>query len=431
VARALERVAAGFDGTGLTVELADGAAQGRPRARGRPDDRAPVRELLSAGRRHGSGYGIPSFGDGGDEVVVPIGPDALPDPEPEIVSSSGDRIIREAFQQRLVMSSPGNHYYYAGGTPYVIAGNINRALSWGRLLFGGLGFALLQPTDAKMTGQFYAVPLTELLRSADLVSAGQRSIAVDGQAPMDVGQKRGELFSSDEFTTALVVTADNIWLSDLKPGAAWSPTALLRALNAVPQSQRGVSPADARSVAANLLGSEQAAGGDSRELDLIVNMDRTVFAAMSWETRARYLTMLVDAWTNAREEIAILELVHATRSVSELEAMFAIVRSRPGLYTQLFRDLNGRVFELLKLLGEYQPAGALDWRYLFDVMMSLSLIPGIGGSADDSPLEDIKRSLVGSLHWLESMATGVRDLLTHPDQVVEGLIHLAELVWLM
>ncbi len=58
-----------------------------------------------------------------------------------------------------VIQGRGNTYIYVGGSPFVKAKNLARAMQWGAYLFGGSGYAVLQPKGASPDGPFYVAHL--------------------------------------------------------------------------------------------------------------------------------------------------------------------------------------------------------------------------------------------------------------------------------
>jgi hypothetical protein len=376
-------------------------------------------------------YQVPSFGDGGrptpvaditfepEQVTV-----ARPDPD-VVVTSSGDRVMRRPFPTVTVIGGGGEDVA-AGGAPYIIAGNLARAWNWGRSLFGGHGFAILQERKGGPHAPFIVVPLVDVLSVEDLGGLGQRQ-TLEG---IDVAPIRtsGHLWPLADYLPVTVVTREGIRLANTNPQDLWSSVAVERAMAQIPAEQRLIDRAELLQITNTLLQAQRAARGAQGAVDLIVQMDRTIFAAMPWEQRVECLELLIDAWTGEREEIAILELMHGTRTISELEAIAAELRAR-GRYAQLFDDLDGRVFSLLQAFGEFRPAATLDWRYVLALIEELGFLPPGGGGGQGLSLDELARLAGGLSDWLTGTFEGIKTLFVHPRQVLEGLAHLAELLW--
>lgn len=405
-----------------TARPAAGAAP-PPGARGRPRERVGM-PAPSAGADSGDdGDGgptvaIPSYDDHGRPVRLPLARTTA--------TASGDRIVEGEFPVRVVARAAGNVLIHAGGRPYAETVSLARALQWGRILFGGRGFAVMTPVDPGEGGErarsYYSVGLTKTV-TARAMGGGHP------QAPGElagVGGRKGHLVDSLDYQPVLFETADDLTVFRIGEKERWSVEAVKREIGQTPREQATVSAEDRRRAGAALLDRRD----DATTVAALVNFDRTMFAAMPWEEREHFIELLVDAWTGAREERAIVELIHATRTSGELEAIFAVLRSR-GVYGRLFRDLDGEVSSLLTLLGEFRGAPAADWQYLAKVLVGFGVLTpgGVSFSGAGDPLHEIKLAVEGVGQWVEGTLRGLWELLSHPDQVLEGIGHLAELAW--
>jgi hypothetical protein len=131
--------------------------------------------------------------------------------------------------------------------------------------------------------------------------------------------------------------------------------------------------------------------------------------------------VLAQAGHDERAGDAVVAIVRATRTRSELEAMFALLR-RSGLYERLFTPPGARVFGLLIALGEFSPEGPPAWHYLAELVEEVQTAP------DD---QDFTRLIAGLRTWVMANINTIRTLLTDPGKVLEGLVHLAELLWVI
>lgn len=410
--RAVIRAAAKFNRPSLEV-LVQPAPQPPQISAQRPRDRRPSAAL----------YDVPSYQDAGRPVGVPVLADQTGFAG-MLITEAGDQIVAEEFSTVTVLQSSGNHYVKAGGRPYVIATNLARAVVWGRNLFGGQGFAVLCSRNGSRNGPFYTVRLEDPLRRADLGRVTGKFASEAGETVDVVAY--GRIVSPANYETVAVYAAEGWPLVSLLDADSWNVNTFQRALAGVPGGQRGVAPDDLRSAANALIRGARSAGGEKSEVDLILQMDHTLFAAMPWQERARYLELLIDAGTGEREEIAILEIFRATRNIAELEAIAAELRAH-GKYEQLFDDLDGNVYALLKVFGEYRPSPGLDWRYLVSLTVDLNLLTW--DSPPPDPLRELRRVVAGALDWLSGMVQGIIFLITEPGKVIEGLSHLIEFLW--
>ncbi len=466
IARAIERAVATVDRSTAHVEIVRAVKEETSPAgaslantlvelaqrQGDPKERLDEARLYSDGK----GYGLPSYRDAGAQVEVPLqgaiaqeasttrvslaGAHAqvevpvsgLAAPvetaagdlarESELVTSAGDRIVRRAFEKLPVIWVTGGKYIEAGGSPYVIAGNLARATEWGRYLFGSVGFTIIQRNGVPEDPNFYVVPLLERLSIRDLGGLGIELSQLGDQ----LVQKPGSVLPLKDYTIVTVVTSDeaenDVYLFNVRPGGSWSAEAYTRAIGQVPESERSVSQADVGKVTSRLL------RGSGGKMDFILHMDRTLFAVIPWEQRAEYLGLLLDRWmTGDDEKNAILEIIHGTQTISELEALFSILRQH-GAYARLFRKLDGQVFDLLQFLGDFRPAGGLNWRYLVEILIEGGQLPGMALSGPDA-LEELERLALGASLWFWSNVDSIRFILTRPGEVLEGLGHLTELLW--
>lgn len=357
-------------------------------------------------------YRMPGYASGRGPVEIPM----YASRKETIDTSEGDSIDLGEFPHLAVIQGRGNTYIYAGGGPYVKAQNLARAMQWGAYLFGGSGYAILQPKGASLDGPFYVAPLLESLKLKGetgpfTLASGEKAVGIDAKM----------IHLQDYLSVAVIDSRGNLLFGN-RLNDPWNLSMYKRALAHVPENQRVVDKSSVQEISGLLLSHAAASHDDEGMIEIIVKMDRTLFAAMPWEKRAEYLVLLLDAWTNEREEIAILEIIHATRSESELEAIFALLRER-GKYEKLFDDLDGRVFELLRMLGEYRTGRPLDWHYLADLLIEMECMP----STD--PGQKLELLAGGLGDWLQNTWDGIRFLFTNPGETLEGLGHLAELLW--
>lgn len=432
VARAIERAARTIEARGVAVELVRPARPGSSRFSGRPPRPVgPARERIDPTRSDEAGYGIPSYDRGGAPVDVPLRPSGNPtanapetaeDPELTIRFEAGqDRIVRRDFPRVTVLKGLGPTYSFASGNPYVVATNLWHARQWGNDLFGELGYAILLPDNAAFDGPFYVVGLDHPLRSADLHQIGADDQGNPGYA--------GYLIKPAHYSTVTVVTADKVPLFRFRQGqAGWTLDMFEKALARVPRGQRALDPTSVQSAISFILPAPSDQGpSDDRELDLLVNLNRTAFAAMPWETRVRYLLLLLDAWGDDRRRHAIVEIVEASTSGAELEAIFSLLRER-GVYEKLFAKLDSEAFGLLEYLGEFRQEQSLDPRYLVNLAIELGLIPSV---APDDPLRELQRMVDGLLGWLSGMLGGFVDLFMNFDQFLDAIPHLGQFLWVL
>lgn len=138
-------------------------------------------------------------------------------------------------------------------------------------------------------------------------------------------------------------------------------------------------------------------------IDFIVLMDRALFAEMPWEKRIEYLQLLLHAWTDEREEHALLELLLSTRTGAELEAFFVLLRLQ-GKHWQLFQELNERTYALLQLRAEYVDDEPPDWRALVSLLLDMKMLPDAPLPVQEGSLQELQEVAYRLQAYLETFA---------------------------
>ncbi len=372
-------------------------------------------------RDAGGRYGVPSYEAGGKEVEIPVR------------RSAQDRVIRRAFPKSIAVLVRPNNWtlggfskVYAGGAPYIVTESLERALNWGKAFNRGVGFAVFQNQNGTTGTAFSVVPLVERLSVDDL---GYYDASVQSKAMARVYGLFSRPDEVKDYSLVTVVTGEGVTLH--RPtGQAGDWADFNRLLTQTSKSKGSVSTSDLKTTAGGLLRARRASQGKAGIRKVITQMDRTVFAAMPWEQRAEFLELLIRGWTGEAEEITILEIIHGTRSASELEAIFAILRQH-GVYEQLFDDLDERVFDLLKVLGDYSPAGPLNWRYLVKVLTGAGKLKKNRIPSGPELERELEQLAGGLLDWLQSTWQGLKFLFTEFDKMAEATKHLAEFLWVV
>ncbi|MCD0449193.1 hypothetical protein LO762_08330 [Actinocorallia sp. API 0066] len=383
----------------------------------------------------GSRWVMPGYDGGGAPVAVPIlsAPGAVADGERLPL---GDVIVRSDFPAKPVIRLIANTWVMTGDGAHVASPSLARALAWGRVLYRAHGFAVLERLDPHAAERFVMVPLAEPLLSHRFGDGGPATThpGGDGTPGLRVGQGRVQPLKG--LSVVAVATGDGHYAVDLAPRARWGPAALRREVARTPRAER-LDPAVTARVAESLLTAEgtgaEPGTADDVMLRHIVAMDRDIFAALPWERRAAFLTVLSGLrWPSARQKRAMVELVASARSGAELEAMAAILREN-GAYGRLFTTLDGSVVELLLVLGRTRPRRPMSPRFVGALFRDLSLLPSSG---EDAQAPDVLRrtrvAANGLSLWVRSTVDGVIDLFTHPPaELIRGVAHLAEFVLLV
>ncbi|UPJ53432.1 hypothetical protein IVB30_20210 [Bradyrhizobium sp. 200] len=421
--RAFRRAIAGLGELGSNVVILPPAGGPQAGTINRPlRGKDAVRERFDGDRvAPDDDYGVPSYNDEGRRKPVRVLRDFKAievrgggAPAADLVVGDNDRIVRTAFPKSTVLRAQGNFYVFAGGSPYIVAANLSLAAQWGMQMFGKIGFAILQPDRGSSRGPFTVVGLLAPFSIKDLDGLGD-----------DRGTRRpAELIRPAGHTTVMVATADGIWLFRRGAGQAWTEQQFLAELQGPPPQERVLDPSSV-----DLAAQFVTQGADTGHIaHLLSGMDTALFAAMTWEVRANYLELLLRNGLDNRSRAAVIRIIRATRRVGELEALFARLRAR-NMYTELFASLDSDVFELLQFLGEFRSGSALTPGYFFSVVAEIGgPIPGLSST---EPLRDLTRWALGFKSWLLGMWEGIVALFTHPGELLEGLEHLAEFLWII
>ena len=364
-------------------------------------------------RRSGRAYAVPSYDKGGQLVDVPVAA-----PAGSVKTAAGDVVYRSGFASLPVarIAGGGGDFVSTQAGAYARTKMLTRAYQWGTYLFGGSGFVLLEPKGAFGTHGFFAVGLEETVPLS-------RFGGWESAAPAEAGNaarlsKSGELMPLQDYTVVAVVTSDGITVVTLDRRDFWVPERFTRVLRAHADV---VDPEDVRTAGRLLLGTTSAEGLDEEARSRISHMNRTAFAVLPWEQRARYLKLLIAGWTGEDEGNAIVEIFRATTKPTELDAIFGLLREW-DLDRKVFNDLSvGTAYELLQVLGEMRGGAPIDNRFF------LSLVLELQGFSLSEP----HRAVIGIADWILSNVEGIKFMLTHPEDVIKAIPSLLDFVLLL
>lgn len=359
-------------------------------------------------RRGGEAYAVPSYGKEGALEDVPV--DDAPFVATSIGTSKGDTVYRSGFQSLPIirLAGGGGDFLESHDGAYVETKSLARAFQWGRNLFGGTGFAVLEPRGGLGSRGFVVVGFKDVLSLHGLGGWGSETVKTDVDTATEVKftGRGGEFMPLADWTVVAGITSDRVPIVSLERGAYWSPRLVELALG-----KAVLDPEDVRAATAMLVGTSAAEGLDKAAREQIARMDRTVFALMPWEQRARYLKLLIEGYTGEQEGKAIVEIVAATTKATELDAIFGLLHGWE-LDRKLFNDLStGTAFELLQVLGELRGSAPIDVRFFF------ALLDEMQGLSWSEP----ERAAQGILDWILSNVQGIYFMLSHPDEVLKAI----------
>jgi hypothetical protein len=181
------------------------------------------------------------------------------------------------------------------------------------------------------------------------------------------------------------------------------------------------------------------ASGNSDDLekaaDLLAELDATAFSLIDADTRVRYLTALVKAWTLEPQEKAIVEIFKSVTDRGELETVIKQLRGA-GIWDQLFDDLDGELWSLLIALGrrfgDKSPLGfdsLLKW--LLEAKL-IQLVPGVritvkGVEISLDAVAEAYEAARSFIRFIGNFFESIWMFIAHPEKVVDAVGQLAKM----
>jgi outer membrane protein OmpA-like peptidoglycan-associated protein len=326
----------------------------------------------------------------------------------------------------------GNHYaFLTSDKRYAISPTLGKAYNYGRALFGALSFGILQGGLDDTGAVFYfTVPLKDALSLEDLNPAplaGGTSgdQAFDGEVLPSVGP-------AGEFSV-LAVFLDNA-------NFIAAPTAKqMRFIRSKLQAELkgGLGAIQDKAVRAIL--QEEAftpidelirEGKTGEAADKLAELAEPAFATLDFATKARYIRVLLDAWTNERHEKAIVELIKSTQTLLELQAVLDILTTEDAL-GKLLTDIDYQLWTLFEVVG--QKYGVLRPVTLNGVW---ALLEGFGlSSFASTTVEDLEHELSSMwdtfLDFLVAAWDSLLLIVTEPDKILKAIGEFGKMLVLL
>ncbi|HLW71305.1 MAG TPA: hypothetical protein VKS22_11860 [Candidatus Binataceae bacterium] len=377
-------------------------------------------------------YSVPSYQKQGAPVEVPV-----ISFEPEQITVTPDRVIddKPPFQDALVLALPGNHYVTIEAHRYATTMDPIHAVVWGKLLFGTTTWAILSRSQRSGELLYYVAGLSERLTEADL-----KVHPFDPQA-RPVPGATGEFFGRVLPSLPSGYAVESVYFPD---GGRTAPTREaftgFAGRLAVAREEPRL-PLDRAKVRVFIFGNIDLllASGDSDDLEkaanLLAELDATAFSLIDADTRVRYLTALVKAWTSEPQEKAIVEIFKSVADRSELETIIKHLH-HAGIWDQLFDDLDSELWSLLIALGSrFGDKSPLSFDSLKKWLLEAKLIQPVPGvRITDKGIEisvdalaeayEAARSFIGFIgNFFESL----RMFIAHPERVVDAVGQLAKM----
>lgn len=377
-------------------------------------------------------YSMPSYQNQGAAVEVPV-----VSFEPEQATVTPDRVIesRPPFQDALVLALPGNHYVKIEAHRYATTTDPIHAVVWGKLLFGTTTWAILSRPQQSGELLYYVAGLSERLTEADL-----KVHPFEPQAHPVTGAT-GEFFGRVLPSLPGGYAVESVYFPD---GGRTAPTreaftGFVKRL-AVAREERRL-PLDPTQVRASVFANidRLLATGDSDDLekaaDLLAELDATAFSLIDADTRVRYLTALVKAWTGEPQEKAIVEIFKSVTDRSELETVIKQLHDA-GIWDQLFDDLDSELWSLLITLGRhFGDKAPISFDSLIKWLLEAKLIQPVPGVRITDKGIEISLDAVAEayeaarsfIRFIGNFFESIWMFIAHPEKVVDAVGQLVKM----
>jgi hypothetical protein len=434
VARALERV-------GI-----DGPAKVPP-----PTSRPPAVERFDPARADEDEgvYLLPSYDDegrlSGAELLRRLVPAT-----PRGIAVYTERSPVEGGLIALLEAGHATRYINLRAQRYVSAGTLTEALILGRTLFPNASFGVVQGPVGTKHQRYLALATDPVVSDSDLGDPAEPAEPLDPDLQGKVKGVRGEQIlgtlpgqDGGEYLIRALVTKDGVqhW-RNAAIAALW-----FSQLSA--EAERGITDIDPEEARVAIFdeidalvevaetGNDEAA---ERAAVLLALLGREAFALVDWETKIRYVRVLLLAATWDAQEHAVVEILASLTTPTELDAVAGLLREG-GFLERMLGELTHRRYELLTLVGRRfgRRLGGLTFSELVVLLTDLGVMRpslaalvriGPGGELQFTPdallaeaeaaVEAVEAFVVGLLETLET-------IVTEPLNTLKGLAGLAQL----
>jgi hypothetical protein len=432
--------------------LENAAAGSRSRLAQRLEDE--VSEVIDPNRvdRERGLYQVPSYQDEGQPTTARLLETLAPETRPGVVVYSEPSPLEGA----LIVHLPGNRYVNLRSPRYASAGTLTEALIVGDRLFATTSFAIVQGPMGSKQMRYLAGATDPSVADADLGEKAGNEIPPELQGVPGELVKQGVSRVLGEEILGTLVGKDGEYLirglvtKDRKPHWRNAPLASLWFAQLAQEQQRGITgpePEVARVIIFDDVDAlvEQIEAGDDTNLqkaaEMLSKFDAQTFALVDWETKVRYLKVLLAAWTWEEEEKAVVEIFKSLKDTTELNAVVALLK-QAGRYDQLFNDLDSQLYDLLVAVGHLfaRDRGPFSLRQLFDLVESLGLITegmrmasplGPAGTLIGSPqalIDEAHEAASSLLRFVTDAVEALVMLFTETGKVFDGIGALAKLL---
>jgi hypothetical protein len=322
---------------------------------------------------------------------------------------------------------------------YAVAGDLSRAIGWGNLLFGARSFAILEGPFGTPESRYHVVGVGPTISDADILGASEPDEQGRFTFKARYWQEIFKGAAGEPYRLRALFTREG---HPLFPMNRFWFEEYLKQIQATDPRLGLVSPAWAAPMVFGEIDALIMSDETEQAARRLSELDANAFRIVDWETRARYIKVLVDAWTWESQEVAIVELMRASQDRSELVATIELLK-KAGVYEQLFHDLNSQLFSLLVMVGkEFADPGPVTFEFLLGAMMEAGLLPkdadelarrvALGPMPDVLEIEllaELEEAAYGFVNFLGGTLESVVMIVTEPGKVLEGVGQLAKLAY--
>ncbi|MFJ8596595.1 AHH domain-containing protein [Streptomyces sp. NPDC093598] len=375
----------------------------------------------------------------------------VPEEDVAVTVVSEERSLSEVVQgpspvdRRAVMVVGATQLVMLGeATRHAHSRSLVHAVQLGDHLFGARSFAVLEGPLGTRESFYWAVATSPTVTDETIGSAVGKA-QLEGQ---EISLFKGitvlpsvTTLDGHRYGVNLLWTKERGWLYGSKEeGRRWLRTSASPTESWLSAEQLRVHTFQEldRLVDAGLAGDDASAATAAAQLS---DMSAEAFALVDTATRAKYLEILVKAWTFEEQRHAIIQIMLSLEGLDQLQA----VRDRlirAGLYEQLFADMGPDLWALLMKVGErfgdHKPLTLREFLGLVEEAFNLTLRhdAGLARTVEEEEtaviglkrmieFEEAARAATGFvLSTLESLTM----MLTQPEKVLSGLFQLVRLL---
>ena len=314
----------------------------------------------------------------------------------------------------------GNNYIFlTSDKRYTISPTLGKAFNYGRALFGALSFGIvlgeLDDTGALL---YFTVPLKESVTLEDL-----NPTPLAGRAHGDRAYD-GEVYASigGEFSVI------GVFIDNANFVAAPTPQQMRFVRSKIQAELKSGMGKIQDETVQDILHEEAFKpidqlikdGKTGEAADKLAELAEPAFALLDFETKAKYIRILLEAWTQERHEKAIVEIAKSTQTLLELQAILEILKER-DVFSKLLTDVDYELWTLFESIGQkYGALKPVTLDGVWTLLEGFGLAPFTSMSAEDLEIE-ISSMWDTFLDFLVASWESLLLIVTEPDKILKGV----------